>query len=650
MSRHGTGLREIRDAPRSSVQACPFDVCDERSSGCERAGKSRPGEGGRQGVPRNSQNFGHPGKLSSFWAGGPDLEDCHGDPLANLSEIDVSDALERLFHTKAPVPRGAPRRTHEAMMTETDELAVTGSDYDDVAPNASAMIESMRAYGYTLPTAIADLIDNSIAAGCKTVWLRVEWNGGDPWISITDDGNGMTEQELIAAMRLGSQSPIHERAEKDLGRFGLGLKTASFSQARRLSVITRTKPGTPSQRRWDLDHLARPDVTGWQLLWTLHPHSLPRATELDVRKLDCGTQVLLEEMDRLALGSTASSSGKQTEDHFVKVVERVRVHLAMVFHRFLADPPASRVQIFLNEDPIKPWDPFVENHPATQGFAADRFRGGPHTEKFQEVEVTGFVLPHRDRFDETDPKHSVKMHAEASGPLGWNAQQGFYLYRNRRLIIAGDWLGLGPGNSGWKKEEHFKLARIRLDIPNSMDQEWQIDVKKSTALAPAPVRSWLQGLAKGVREKAKKVYAQRGQPRTRRRKPGTHDSPWCCVKPADGRFKYLIDRKNEVLKALIGALPSDGQKRLDILLRLIEETVPIQPIWIDMADNQDGVAGPFEGESDNKIQQYIQVCLDVLRNGGCSAEDSWELVSTFEAFRGRAAQAIIGAMREQQIR
>ena len=118
-----------------------------------------------------------------------------------------------------------------------------GSDgmglFDDVAPDASAMIESMRAYGYTLSPAIADLIDNRISAGCTTVWLQFHWAGADSWIRLSDDGRGMTETELRDAMRLGSQSPLEERCSADLGRFGLGLKTASLSQCRRLSVVSR---------------------------------------------------------------------------------------------------------------------------------------------------------------------------------------------------------------------------------------------------------------------------------------------------------------------------------------------------------------------------------------------------------------------------
>jgi len=458
----------------------------------------------------------------------------------------------------------------------------------------------------------------------------------------------MSEAELRSAMRLGSQSPVEERDVDDLGRFGLGLKTASFSQARRLTVISRTGTGQDALRRWDLDHLASPEVKGWQLLKTAHLETGERAHELDRKELDSGTQVLLEVLDRVLGSMSGDDSSKTGEKHFVNEVSKVREHLEMVFHRFLADRSSRGIKIFINEEPLIPWDPFVEDNPATQPFSPENFPADSVTEKFGKVKLKGFVLPHKDRFDDTDSSRSHQLHAQSGGPAGWNAQQGFYLYRNRRLIVAGDWLGLGPGTNGWKKEEHYKLARIRVDIPNSMDQEWQIDVKKSTALAPPVLRSWLQGLAKTVRERAKDVYSHRGSygPRTPSAR-NEHAYPWVCKTRRGEAFSYRIDRKNPVLKALIDSLPPDDEKRLETLLRLVEETVPVQRIWVDTAENQDGVAGPFEGESAGKMRGYILTVHDVLCRGGLDEVDAWNRLAEFEAFRGREALALIGTLREE---
>jgi hypothetical protein len=510
-------------------------------------------------------------------------------------------------------------------------------DYDDAAPDASSMIESLRAHGYTLSTAIADIVDNSIAAHAENVWLKFDWNSGSPWISITDDGTGMTEKELVNAMKLGSKNPLAERAASDLGRFGLGLKTASFSQARRLTVVSH-KNSKSSLRRWDLDYLSQPDVDGWRLLRTPHPDTGSKINDVSDRGLSSGTSVVLERLDRLH----PDSQNQDAEDHWVSEVARVRGHMEMVFHRFLADKSKSGLNIFLNDTPVEPWDPFCTSELATQKRADD------YDESLgSRITVIGYVLPHRDKFDPEDRVNSQKLHQKAGGPSGWNAQQGFYVYRNRRLIIPGDWLGLGPGQNGWRKEEHYKLARIRLDIPNSMDHEWQIDVKKSTAVAPPAIRGWLTGHAKQVRETAKDVYSTRGE-RQPRKSSGSaqYDRPWLTKKRPDGTFSYQIDRKQPLFEALLKNIPPEKKHHLETLLRLIEETVPVQRIWIDTADYQDGVMEPFETESDTNLKRHIELCFNALIANGFSENQAWEELSVFPAFQTKNARAVLAQLQE----
>ena len=140
-----------------------------------------------------------------------------------------------------------------------------GDVYDVVSPRADSLMESLRGAGYSLPAAVSDLIDNSITAGAANIWLQFHWSGANSRVSILDDGRGMSETELVDAMRIGSRSPRDERDADDLGRFGLGLKTASISQARSLTVASRTAQSrTPNIGQWDLDHLAA--VCEWQLL------------------------------------------------------------------------------------------------------------------------------------------------------------------------------------------------------------------------------------------------------------------------------------------------------------------------------------------------------------------------------------------------
>jgi hypothetical protein len=505
--------------------------------------------------------------------------------------------------------------------------------FDDVAPDASAMIESMRAYGYTLSTAIADLVDNSIAAGCSTVWLHFEWAGADSWVTIIDDGAGMSEDELRNAMRLGSRNPLHERSPTDLGRFGLGLKTASLSQCRRLTVASRQVPGAEWVRRWDLDHLARADVKGWQLLRSPAPGSESRAAL--PTNLAHGTLVLWELLDRVVSADT-SPDDDRLHRHFLEIIEKVEAHLAMVFHRYLDREGRRRLKLFVNGHTVVAWDPFVESHDATEKTPLEPIRIAGYN---QPIMVRGFVLPHKDKLGDD-------AHAKASGPAGWNAQQGFYLYRNERLIVAGSWLGLG-GARPWTKEEHYKLARIRLDIPNSMDHLWHLDVKKSSAHPPPRLRDQLTGLAQNVRQKARDVYAHRGRHRGRAARR-EYERPWRVVRNA-GVVGYRIDREHPVVAALLSAVPKERGVELEAALRIIEETVPIEQIWLDVAERPEAPARPFHGSTPLQVRSLIGIAYNALRrNKGASHAGAIEILLGCEEFASSECRAVIATLAEER--
>ncbi len=163
-------------------------------------------------------------------------------------------------------------------MSRARKSPVQAEEPDHAPPQAACLAESLRAFPYELPTALADLVDNSLTARARNVWLDFHWDGADSVIAITDDGDGMTEEKLRAAMRPGSQSPLVPRETHDLGRFGLGLKTASFSQARRFSVRSRPGKSDPATRCWDLDHIAL--VNDWQLLRSADSAAEPHLARL----------------------------------------------------------------------------------------------------------------------------------------------------------------------------------------------------------------------------------------------------------------------------------------------------------------------------------------------------------------------------------
>jgi len=421
------------------------------------------------------------------------------------------------------------------------------------------MAESLRGLGYSTPTALADIIDNSISAGANRIDIRFEWNDGAPWIHILDDGRGMNDAELENAMQLGAKNPLEERSADDLGRFGLGLKTASFSQGRRLTVASRSEGFEQACLRWDLDLLSRPGDDGWHLYEGPDPASEDRLAPLSM--MPHGTLVLWENLDRI-MGRDFSVQ------NYLDLQDEVERHLAMTFHRLIDDG----LEIRLNNVAIDGWDPFMTGHPA-KAWDSGEIRLGDHGE----VRVQCHVLPHKDMLK---PKE-IDL---AGGPGGWTMQQGFYIYRNRRLLVAGGWMGLEQGGRALTRDEPHRLARIRLDIPNWADAEWKIDIRKSSARAPVRFREQLLTLAQETREKARKVFAHRGQ-----------WSPSSAAKPVDeawlaeksrGATRYRISRDHEVIKSL---LERAGPLKKDFLaaLRIIEETVPVQRIWLDTAEDQE---------------------------------------------------------------
>lgn len=474
----------------------------------------------------------------------------------------------------------------------------TARGFDIVEPNAGALIESLRAFGYTPETAIADLVDNSITAGASRVEIEFSWSGSASRIRITDDGCGMNADNLVDAMRAGSTSPRAERDPADLGRFGLGLKTASFSQCRVLTVMSKTAATPVACRRWDLDEVVSSGE--WRLLHG--PTDWGAAWVAELERSSQGTSVVWEELDRLVEDVDAEDSSAQKR--FLTVADRVSAHLSMTFHRFLT---GRRLSITVNGNEIERWDPFLEGNAARQTLGAERIAcaGGV-------IEVHPYVLPHRSKLAEEDFKL-------AGGTRGWNDLQGFYVYRNERLLVAGDWLGLR-----FTKEEHYKLARIRIDIPNDTDEQWQIDVRKSLAVPPPEIRETLHRIARFTRERAVEVYRHRGKVVTRQANRGI--TPLWREKVRHSRISYEINRDHD---AVASALANPTSKNVRTLLRLVEETVPIPLIAINTAERSEEHAGPLVGTTPKAARSLAEdVYRSIRRNGVGHIEAVKRVLST----------------------
>ncbi len=473
----------------------------------------------------------------------------------------------------------------------------------EVPPDPAALIASMRAFGYSLPTAIADLVDNSITAGANAIHVRTHWAGEASWISVWDDGVGMSEERLVEAMRLGSRSPREERAPDDLGRFGLGLKTAAFSQATSLTVASRTHDGGPiAVRRWDLDYVTR--NRSWSLL--LDADEVAEPVIADLASRPHGTLVLLQGLDRLS-GDTAVDD-HQAADHFLRHADAVVRHLSMVFHRFISE---DGLRVVVNDGPIVAWDPFLAGARGGQRLPDDTLRLGAGV-----IHVRPHVLPHFSNL-------SREEHASAAGPRGWNQQQGFYIYRARRLLVAGDWLGLPI-----QPEEHYKLARIRVDLDNSMDLEWQIDVRKASARIPREVTQEMRRIADATRRRAAEAYRYRGK-NLARTVGRAHGFVWA-ARIHNDLVSYRIDRDHPVVRRARDAA-GPARSDVDALLRLVEETVPIAAIVMDARERPDAARGPFDGR-ESEVRSMLRDTLTAMVEHGARPFDALRMLAGREPF------------------
>lgn len=475
--------------------------------------------------------------------------------------------------------------------------------YDHAPPSAASLIESLRAFGYDLPTAIADLVDNSVTAGARRIWIDFHWAGNESAVAIADDGCGMASDVLVAAMHLGSKNPLERRDKHDLGRFGLGLKTASFSQCRCLTVRSKIEDQSLVTRRWDLDHVAR--TNDWQLLRRANSDGekyLERI--LDLRS---GTVVLWQNLDRVT-GHFTTQNDRQQQS-FLDLAERVRIHLGMVFQALLSARPG--IEILINDRPIPAWDPFLADQPATQTLPVTRLslRG-------EVVEVQPFILPHQSKITRSEFEG-------AAGPRGWNAHQGFYVYRNQRLLVPGDWLGFG-----WAKEEHYKLARIRIEIPNALDHDWQIDVTKSRAIPPLPLREELHRIGARARADAKRIYSHRGA-----KLVSTEDRAkifmWEPISRHDKTF-YRLNREHPLFKRVQAA--SGDKKAFTAFMRLVEETVPIPHITIENSERPGSHAAPFDHAREREIREIMQQAYDSLVETGYGSDEAIRRLQTIWPF------------------
>ncbi len=446
----------------------------------------------------------------------------------------------------------------------------------DATPHAASLIEGLRDIGYSLETAISDVIDNSITAGARRIQIVTETCSDDPLIAIVDDGQGMTEIELIAAMRPGSRNPLAARDAPDLGRFGLGLKSASFSQCRRLTVVSR-KFGKTSAAIWDLDDVAKRNI--WEVQLPPDVSGIPAIDQLG----SAGTLVLWQKLDRLT-GSFSHNVAKRAEVINQRIAETER-HLRLVFHRFMEDRPP--LLIMLNGRVLRPLDPFAQKYSTTISDPEEKL-----SLAHGDMEIQSFTLPHHTQMSKADWE-------DVAGPEGHLKSQGFYLYRGRRLILHGTWFGL------CRQSELTKLSRVRIDIPNSMDADWKIDVKKSSAQLPSVVRDRLRKVIERIQDGSKRTYRKRGQKLVDyERLPMWHRIQ------ADGQISYRPNAEHPAFAGFGESLPQDLRTGFFNCIALVGASLPIETLHADLAGSAEHIV-PDRVDEDTLVQA-VQLTLSAL--------------------------------------
>lgn len=464
-------------------------------------------------------------------------------------------------------------------------------------PPGPQLMASMRSVGYSLQTAIADVIDNSISAGATQVDIEFG-TVPHPFVAIADDGCGMTADDAREAMRLAGKSAATPREKNDLGRFGLGLKTASLSQARSLVVVSKAPESPMVAYQWDLDVISE---TGRWTLLAPSPDSLAWIEPIaNLNNSPSGTVVLWERLDLLE-----AQWGKSPND-LDHAMAAAKKHLGLVFHRFIEGEDAPRVCISINGAAIPASDPFLSKHRATQSTGEDRI-----TIRGQNVRVTGYTLPALNKLKKAEYEQVLAAGAPSES-------QGFYIYRGHRLVTWGTWFRLSP------RSNLKRLTRVKVDVPNALDDMWSLDVKKSQAVPPPEVRDRLRRLATNLAAPSERVHTYRG----RKAKRTEVDHVWNLVE-MENKFSYTLNRDHPILAAVSRDLDDSQMRALQAFLTAAEGALPIDDIQIRLSQDK---IGPDEVDRTELIA-LAKIIYETLPN---KKTDTFRMVlKSTEPFAGR---------------
>lgn len=465
-------------------------------------------------------------------------------------------------------------------------------------PKASTLMRALRSMGYSFESAIADIIDNSISAHAQNIHIFFPT---DPMkelaVGILDDGKGMDKHNLLEAMRYGSASADEQRSEDDLGRFGMGLKSASLSQCRRLTVISFDNTQLHGFT-WDYNHIL--ETQDWMIEELNNSDIIALPYIENLKRQNHGTLVIWQDFDIIS-----NSSGGQVYSTLMDLRVSLEKALALIFHRYLSG--VGNIHIFINELNIKPLDPFLEQHPKTtikKEITLD-IKDSNGIERY--IHIRPFILPFATDLKDKDKKL-------IGGIENLRSKQGFYIYRNRRLIIWGTWFGLKP------RTELTKNVRIRVDIPNSLDDIWSIDIKKQQASIPKQILHRLKKTIEDALDFSVRQQTYRG----RIKKVNNNiDYIWDRIENRDNTFSYRINRGSKLFQFVRDKMSEEDYNYLEMLLVEIENNIPIQQLYIDKSN--EAITTPIETKErlDDVYQKAMTIASELTK---LRPNDNWNVL------------------------
>lgn len=455
-------------------------------------------------------------------------------------------------------------------------------DLINLSPPASSLIESIRSIGYSFDAAIADIVDNSISANAKNIEVNIAPpENGNLSVVILDDGEGMSEDGLKTAMSLGGKGPRANRSAGDLGRFGLGLKTASFSQAKKLLVISKRNEDTRLYGiEWDLNHVI--DTNQWEARLLSSEQCLNELVSRGIKSFLHGTAVIWGDCDRITQGL---QSDKDLSQFINQSVEQLKKKFSLIFHKYL---DKKKFILKINSEKLIGLDPFCLGGGNDAAHSQILFEEEFAVNKTK-ILIKGYLLPHISRMGGTSRENQISINADHT------AGQGLYLYRLDRLISSGGWQGV------IRKSESNKLARVEVSFGSDADQLWQLDVKKSTAILPLAIRSRIRDLIRGISSMSGDVFVKRV--RMRKTNP---NSIWERVYDKDKKsITYQIDRNHPIIDGFLEKFDTKEVIAEDLLF-FIESTFPADLIANDVVVNEASFKS-VGSELDIKITELADV-------------------------------------------